>query len=250
MPPLHQTIESELRKRILDGTYPSGSLFPARSVLEKEFGVSSRVIVDAVRPLADDGLIETRPGTASTVRGQPEVIRLARAWYDGHVGTSPWRSSMAEIGRVGDWQSSSTPVPAPPQIAQRLGIGPRERVMRTDYVFTLDGAPAFVSRSYEPLALTRDTDVMLPEAGPHAGKGVDERMRLIGHPPTVWEEEVLPHDLTEPEAKALGLRTGARGLMVWRTYYEGGEPELRALETADIVLPIRVRPRYRFPISR
>jgi len=249
VPSKYQQIEAILRERILDGTYPSGSEFPARSALQREFGVSSRVIVDAVRPLVEEGLIDTKPGTSSTVCGEPDVIRMARAWYDGHVGTSPWRASMAAIGREGSWTSESEPTAAPAPIAKRLGIEPGARVMRTDYTFTLDGRPAFLSRSFEPMALTGGTDMLLPEGGPHAGKGVYERMRLLGRTPTFWEEEVLTHDLTPSEADALRLRVGSRALLIWRTYFDGAEPDLRPLETADIILPRGIRPRYRFPIG-
>jgi hypothetical protein len=47
-----------------------------------------------------------------------------------------------------------------------------------------------LSVSWEPLELTSGTPVMLPEEGPHAGRGVVERMAVIGQQITSAEEVV------------------------------------------------------------
>lgn len=98
-----------------------------------------------------------------------------------HRRSSPIRADMAELGRTGIWEAhSEARTPAPHGIAQRLGIEPGDPCVRTSYEFLADARPAQLSVSWEPMAITGDTPVLLPEMGPLAGKGVVERMRSIG----------------------------------------------------------------------
>ena len=241
--PAYLRIADELRQQIKDGTLAPGGRMPTVHELAEAHSVSPRTAYDATRVLRDEGLIVTKPGGKTLVRDRPSMLRLARPWYVEAPGGSPWRADAAAQGRTGAWESHSEPVPAPPAVAERLRIEAGARVMRTHYVFTADGAPTFLSTSWEPLAITAGTPVMLPEAGPYAGRGVAERMEAIGHPHTHIEEEPSPYALTGPEAERLHLRPGLPALLIERTFWEGE----RALETADIVLPTSIRPVYRIP---
>lgn len=60
----YEKVADELRKRILDGTYPPGSALPSRRQLCEEFGRSDIVIGRAMLMLRMDGLVETLPGVA------------------------------------------------------------------------------------------------------------------------------------------------------------------------------------------
>jgi len=97
-------------------------------------------------------------------------------WYTAREGGSPFRAA----GIPGTWESSTERVPMTPAIAARLGSEPGDPAMRTTYTFFADGRSATLSVSWEPAALTTGTAIMLPEEGPHAGKGVIERMAVIG----------------------------------------------------------------------
>lgn len=89
-------------------------------------------------------------------------------------------------------------------------------------------------RPYSPLALTQGTAVMLPEEGPHAGRGVVERMGEIGQQITRAEEVVSARPALAAEAARLGIRPGSLVLTIARTYHTDD----RAVETADIVIPV------------
>jgi GntR family transcriptional regulator len=121
-----------------------------------------------------------------------------------------------------------------PAIVARLAAEPGDLAMRTIYTFLGDGKPVILSVSWEPAALTTGTPVMLPEEGPHAGKGVVERMAVIGQRITHAEENVAARPALASEAQRLGIRPGGTVLTVARTYYT---PE-RPVETADIVIPV------------
>src|SRR6266404_7974893 len=105
--------------------------------------------------------------------------------------------------------------------------------MRTVYTFLAGGQPVALSVSWEPAALTAGTAIMLPEEGPHAGKGVVERMAAIGQQITRAEETVASRPALASEAERLRIQPGGIVLTIARIY----RTEERAVETADVVLP-------------
>jgi DNA-binding GntR family transcriptional regulator len=233
-PPTYRRIADDLRRAILDGTLPPGARLPSRAELARQYQVSDKVAVEAVRLLAAEGFAESRPGAGSYVRRRPQMQRLTRSWYTEPRGGSPFRAEMTATGRTGTWESSSERAPMTPAIAGRLAAQPGEPAMRTRYTFLADGEPVTLSESWEPLAITGGTEVMFPEEGPHAGRGVVERMREIGQHITHAEETVTARPALAPEAARLGTRPGSTVLVIARTYHTTERP----VETADIVLPV------------
>lgn len=230
----YQRIADDLRRAILDGSLRPGDKLPSRHELARRYEVSDRVGVEAVRLLVAEGFAETRSGSGSYVRHRPEMQRLTRAWYTSRRGGSPFRAEMGEAGRAGAWECSSERASMTPAIADRLGGKPGEAAMRTRYTFTADGEPVMLSESWEPLVLTAGTPVMFPEEGPHAGRGVVERMAVIGQQITGAEEVVSARPVLAAEAGRLNIRPGATVLTITRTYRTGERP----VETADIVIPV------------
>ena len=244
--PRYAEIADDLRRQILDGTLAPGARLPTLAELTNRYNVSERTAYEATRLLLNEGLINSKTGSGSFVRGRPTVVRLARSWYRDSAGRgSPWRADMAAQGRDGSWISHSTPVKAAPAIAERLAIEPGDRAMRTEYTFTADGAPTYLSTSWEPLALTNGTEIMLPEDGEYAGAGVVDRFAAIGITIDRNEEEILAHNLTIAEAEKLRLRPGISAVMIQRTYFAGDTP----VETAAIVLPPHYRAVYQIPVG-
>jgi DNA-binding GntR family transcriptional regulator len=226
--PTYQRIADDLRRSIVDGVLPPGSKVPSRHELARQYDVSDRV------------------GSGSYVRQRPERQRLTRSWYTSRRGGSPFRADMADAGMAGTWESSTERVPMTPAIAARLGAEPGDLAMRTVYTFMGDGTPITLSVSWEPAALTVGTAIMLPEEGPHAGKGVVERMAAIGQMITHAEEMVSARPALASEAERLGIRPGGAVLTVARTY----RTDERAVETADIVIPVeRYSLVYEIPVS-
>lgn len=156
---------------------------------------------------------------------------------------------MKAVGRQGDWESrTEAKVPAPAEIAARLGIAEGELCVRTAYEFLADGRPVQLSTSWEPYDLTSGTLVVLPEGGPHAGAGVVNRMAEIGITVTHAVEQPEPRQATTEEASLLGVQKGALVTHIRRTYYSD---QGRPVETADIVVPAALcEIVYEIPISR
>ncbi|MYS49535.1 UTRA domain-containing protein, partial [Streptomyces sp. SID6013] len=154
-----------------------------------------------------------------------------------------------ERGRADSWDADSrVGVPAPEAIAERLGIAPGDPCVTTRYEFLAGGQPVQLSESWEPLALTEGTAVVLPEAGHLAGRGVVERMGSLGIVVETVVEVPRPARATREQANLLGIGPGDLVLLIERTMYDTGR---RPVETADMVVPDRYREVvYEFGVDR
>ncbi|GAB3277165.1 GntR family transcriptional regulator [Actinocorallia lasiicapitis] len=244
--PAYLRIADDLRQQIRDGRLEPGAKLPSRHQLAATYSVSDGVAVNAVRVLVGEGAVVSRSGSGTYVRERPPLRRLTRSWYRDQRRDSPFRADMAAQSRSGGWESSSETVAAPPEIADRLALEPGGQVMRTHYVFTADGDPVMLSTSWEPLILTGGTDVMMPEDGPYAGRGVVERMRAIGVEIRLATEIVTARAVLADEARELGTAIGSTVIVIQRTYTTDERP----VETANIVVPVdRYELAYVIPVD-
>ncbi|MFD8558216.1 GntR family transcriptional regulator [Streptosporangium canum] len=235
--PRYLQLAADIRRQIVTGELPAGTRLPARQDLAAEHGVAEGVIREAIRQLAQEGHVVSRPGAGVFVRERPAVRRIVRSWHRERRAGSPFFAALEEQGRRGNWSYESATIQASPEVRARLVLdepdGDLPDVMHTRYVFMGDDQPWMLSDSYEPLNLTKGTIIAFPEDGPAAGFGVTHRMAEIGILVDDWVEDVgariaLPH-----EAKALGVSPGSIVLTVERTYLADGRP----VEIADMVVP-------------
>ncbi|WP_055483214.1 GntR family transcriptional regulator [Sphaerimonospora mesophila] len=235
--PLWLRIVEHFRQQISTGELPPGARLPSRPEIMREFGVSDAVAKQAARVLISEGLAVAKPGSGTYVKARPQLQRLVRAWNRGSRPGSPVAAEMEAQGRRAAWDYKSRTTQAPATIRERLGLpeptGGAPDALRTDYVFYADEQPVMLSTSWEPLDLTRGTSIVMPEEGPHAGRGVVERMLAIGHPVVDWRETVGARLGTAEECAKLDHPQGSVMLTIERTY----ESRTRVVETADIVLP-------------
>ncbi|WP_431897978.1 GntR family transcriptional regulator [Nonomuraea sp. bgisy101] len=243
--PASQRIADDLRALIASGELAVGDRLPSIPELVRRYGVATNTAHGVIRALQSEGLVISRAGSGTFVRGRPQLQPLIRAWYRATPYGSPFKADMERQGHDAAWSYESRTTIAPPEIRERLGLsepGDLEDVVRTDYLFRADDEPVMLSTSWEPLALTKGTPVVLPEDGMLAGRGVAERMLSIGYPIDDWVEEVGSRLGTSEECQRLDHAAGSIMITAQRTYYSG---EL-AVETADIVVP---SDRFRFIYS-
>lgn len=233
--PPYLRIADVLRERIASHEWTPGDRLPSRAELAQQYGVGDNVIRRAQELLISVGTLEGRAGSGTYVAEPRARLRMVRSIYREQTGGSPFQSDMAALGKRGTWESrTDAKVPAPADIATRLGIAEGELCVRTAYEFLADGKPVQLSTSWEPYALTAGTLIVLPEGGPYAGIGVVRRMAEIGVTVTRAVEEPAPRVVTAKEAGLLGVVKGSLVTNICRTYYaEDGHP----VETADIVVP-------------
>lgn len=242
-------VADALRARIAAGEWAVGDKLPSRARIAEEYGVGASVAQRAMERLIIEGLLEGRSGSGTYVRRPRERLRMVRSRHREHRGGSPFRADMREHGRAGTWESRSVArVPASAEIAERLAIPAGDHCVHTSYEFMADGLPVQLSQSWEPMAITDGTPVVLPEMGPLAGMGVVERMRAIDVVIETAVELPRPGRATQEEANLLGVSIGDLLVRIERTYYDTtGRP----VETADIVVPdVRWEIAYEIPIEQ
>jgi GntR family transcriptional regulator len=238
-------IADELRQQILDGTLAPGEPIPTLAEIQKTYKVAEGTAFQATRVLANEGLTDTKPGAPTMVRDRPRVIELVRSWYRESGTASPWHADMAGRGRAVAKGAHSGNETATPAIAERLAIDAGAQLMRTVYVYEVDGRPAYVCKSWEAEELTRDSPVAVPETGPLGDKRLIERMEALGFKITRFVEAPVARSLSEEEAEHLRSRPGIVAQVLERICYAGDRP----VETADFVVSPEFQPRYEFPVG-
>lgn len=229
--PPYLAIAEALRAEI--ATLQAGAKLPSNSVLGKKYGVAQSVAGRAYGLLAEEGLVVSRHGAGHYVRGPQAATVLVRR-HRPMSKDSPFAEGAAEQGTVGTWQHDSATARATSAVAGRLGIDEGDAVMRTEYVYLANDVPVTLATSWEPLAVTGGSVIVLPEAGPSAGIGVAARMRLIDIEVGTPVERVTARRVTQAEATRLQCAPGEPVMAIERTYYD--QASGRAVETADITL--------------
>ncbi|MEU1298320.1 GntR family transcriptional regulator [Streptomyces shenzhenensis] len=244
--PAYLRVAGDLRKKIVEGSLPPHTRLPSQARIRQEYGVSDTVALEARKVLMAEGLVEGRSGSGTYVRERPVPRRLARSGFRPDGGATPFRQEQADVTARGTWESRSEQAEASGVIAERLGVRVGDRVMCTTYLFRDAGEPMMLSTSWEPLAVTGRTPVMLPEEGPLGGMGVVERMRAIDVIVDNVTEEVGARPGLAEELHVLGGVPGHVVIVVQRTFYASGRP----VETADVVIPAdRYRVSYHLPVK-
>ncbi|MCS0637747.1 GntR family transcriptional regulator [Streptomyces sp. LP05-1] len=230
-------VAEALRARIEEGEWGIGDKLPSRAQLAAEYDIGQSVAQRAMELLIIEGLLEGRAGSGTYVR-QPRLRQRMFRSRSAHsrVGGS-FVATMAEKGRKGSYESrSSARLPAPEHIAARLAIKTGDMTVCTHYEYLLEGRPVQLGESWEPLALTDKTPVVLPEMGPFAGAGIVKRMRTVGVTVARAVEVPRPARATQAQANLLGISVGELVTIIERTYYD---TEGRPVETADFTVPDR-----------
>ena len=231
--PLYLRVAEELRARIESGELLPGTRLPSVAELIQQYGGSNSVATRAYKLLVDDGLVVSRHGAGHYVRSSETPELLVRQ-HRRRSEDSPFAEGAAKQGAVGTWRHESTTEQATAAVAGRLGIAEGDAVMHTSYVYLADEQPVQLAESWEPLALTGQSLIALPEVGPYAGVGVAARMRVISIEVGDPVERVRARMATRAEAQALGMTPPGPVLAVERTYYD--QDTGRAVEIADIVM--------------
>lgn len=246
--PVYQRIADDLRRQIDEGSLGAGTRIPSRSELKRTYEASDQTVDRAVRVLKVAGYAEGQFGRGVFVTDRAPAGTLLRS--TGAVD-SPFAACIAaprtEQVSALDWEATSAPAEVPAGVAERLRLDPGDRVMRTEYEYLADRRPVQLATSWEPLELTEGTDVVFPELGPYARRGVRGRFAAIGIRVVRAAELVGARPATTPEAESLGCSPGQCVTVVERTHYDERE---RPVETSDIVVRAdRWRLEYGIPFT-
>ena len=220
--PRYQALAGLLRSRIADGLYPVGGLLPAETELCEEFQVSRFTVREALRQLAEEGLLLRRQGSGTVV--------LARE------AARPYRQSLASLHDVLQYAADTEltlgeaePID-PAALAYGLLAGARGPWVRYRGIRRAPrGGPAIcVSDLY--------IDAAFRGIERQFNRGAGAIYRLIentyGLRVEEVEQEMSAVSLSEAVAHRLGATTGAPALRIQRRYF-GADGRLLEASVSD-----------------
>jgi DNA-binding GntR family transcriptional regulator len=228
---MYERIADALREQMISGSLQPGDRLPTQDALSESFGVSRIVARRAFDILEAEGLIDRVRGGGAFVRRYQPLIRRSALHYKSNPG-APFAEEALASERIPSYSHDTHPERASADIATRLRIPVGADVMRTDYVSRANDEPMMLVHSYEPLAITKGTNIERPEEGPYMGAGLIDRFTAIGQRPTTVVERLRARMPRPSETAQLQLRPGTPVMLIVRTTYHEDTP----LETADLLL--------------
>lgn len=226
--PFYRQIAEKLRADILDGSLAVGSNLPAEADLARQFGVASGTVKQALRLLADDGLISGARGRHwQVLRVQADMgVRYAsgqrnygpadqvEANFTAEHGVS-WTDFAAGLER------EYRVILAPPRVAQELKLFPGALVYERRWTHSVDGVVIRVAWSYLDAATFKDTILTDIDEPPWPG-GTIAQLDALGYRVRRIRETPGLAVTTAEQAALLGVKPGTRVLRRWRTHLHGG----------------------------
>lgn len=154
-------VKTEIQRRITKGPWGPGSLLPGEVDLAQEFGCSRTTVNRAMRELSDLGLIDRRRKAGTRVR--PAPLREAR------FGIPLVREEIEATGALyGYRRLARALLPAPPEVAARMGLTVGGQVLHLLCLHSADGAPyQLEDRWINAEALPQVAAEEFEEAGPN-----------------------------------------------------------------------------------
>jgi GntR family transcriptional regulator len=242
-------IADRLRDAITSGRVAPGEKLPSESELMRRFGTARATVRQAIQLLRSEGLVVAESGRGVFVRIRPTLHRLGHDRYSRDRRAREGKAAfLAEVESGGhepavDSLRVTTAVP-PDEIAELLGLGPREKAVVRARRYLIDGHPVRLGTSYLPASLAVDTPLAEPNPGPG---GIYARLEETGHPLAYVTEAVTARMPTPDEAHALRLPPGVPVLRVLRVAYASGD---RPVEVGDSLMASDVYVLdYRVPVN-
>jgi GntR family transcriptional regulator len=229
-----ELVADALRRAIMDKTYKPGDQLPSESQLAAQHHASRPTIRRALQDLRLKGLIETRQGKGAFVRRPPPLaITLTAENYNRHQreGRPGFQAQMSEQGHTShqDILEVAT-VPAPSEVAQRLGLEEGQDVLMRRLRFVVDELPVQLVRVYYEPGLIAGSQLERPIVIPD---GVHAELRRLGVRVTRFVEDFMGARLPDPEEeRALQLPSGVPVTRNIRTAYAGDQP-IEVLDTVS-----------------
>jgi GntR family transcriptional regulator len=139
--PLYHQLHEILRDNIVRGEWQPGDMIPPESELTERYGISRTTVRQVLDMLVNEGLIYRQQGRGTFV-AHPTVEQAL-------VRIVSFTDDMRQRGfRPGTKVLSSGLIPAPPDIAAKLGVEPGEELARLERLRLADGEPMSVEESH------------------------------------------------------------------------------------------------------
>jgi GntR family transcriptional regulator len=224
----HRQIAEQLKARIRRGDWAPGERLPSIPAIAEMYGVAKQTVQRTIDQLRIEGLLITKPGSGTYVRGtRRKLNRLSRGRYGIQRGyhadlAARYRQQLVEVDRG----------PAPGEIADAFGVpAGTEFVVRRHLVRTQD-QPVEVGASWLRVTDARGTSLERPEAfGRPLYQEVEEVTGRKYHSATDQVTARLP---TREEAEILQIRPDTPVLHLLHIAYDQAH---RPIEVAVATWP-------------
>ncbi|NJP47703.1 GntR family transcriptional regulator [Actinacidiphila epipremni] len=217
--PASRRIAQALRSAIERGELSAGDKLPSERVLAEQYGAARNTAREAVRLLAEQGLVTARHGRGVFVRAPQRLFRFGSDRYsrkNRETGLTPFRLEAQRQGKTARIEvlGITREVP-PPDIAERLKVpSDDESVVHRENHYFADDDPVQIVSTYLRWDEAQGTLLMQPKTGPH---GIYGRLEELGHTMTRVRDEISARMPTPREAALLDLPPGVPVLEVLHT---------------------------------
>src|SRR4051812_14977669 len=156
----HRQIAAQLRARIHRGDWAPGERLPSIPAIATQYGVAKQTVQRTIDQLRVEGVLITRPGSGTYVRGTKRRLnRLSRGRYGAQRGyhadlAARYRQQLVHVG----------PAPAPHEVAEAFGVEVGATLLVRRHLVRTSEVPVEVGASWFRPADVRGTSVERPDA--------------------------------------------------------------------------------------
>jgi GntR family transcriptional regulator len=208
--PLWAQVLADLTTRLSTGEF--AERFPTDQELVETYGVSRQTVREAVRRLADDGVLARERGRGTRVRAL-EFEHTPGTLEGLFHQVEAQGATQTSVVRLSEQTTNA-------EIAGKLELPAGAELVHIERLRLADGEPLALDRSWLPARVARRLlDAPLTRAGLY-----DELARLCGVTIAGGSERVRPVVPTPAERRALGVPAGVAGFAIERLVRSETEP--------------------------
>lgn len=228
-----EQVVDAIRRAIASGELAPDQRLPSEAALSRKHSASRPTIRNALLQLEASGLIRSHMGSGWYVR-RDERLRFPLSTIDaGRVGarSDVWGTFLERNqldGRTIFLRTES--VPAPPEIARRLKLGPGEHAVGRHRIRTVNGEPVMLSTGWFPSWLVYGSP--LAENADMQSPSPLAWLIQHGYEPVRDEDEIGSCMPTIEQAETLHLPRGTPVIVSYRTSWDARGRPIRL--TADV----------------
>lgn len=224
----HRQIAAQLRARIHRGDWQPGERLPSIPAIAAMFGVAKQTVQRTIDQLRVEGLLITRPGSGTYVRGtRRRLNRLSRGRYGPRRGyhadlAARYRQNLVAVGQL----------PAPAEVAEVFGLSAGAPLLARRHLVRTGDAPVEVGVSWFRPADAAGTSLERPEV---FGRPLYQEVEdVTGRRYVTATDQLTARLPTRDEAEMLQIRPDTPVLALLHVAYDADH---RPIEVAQATWP-------------
>lgn len=189
--PMYRQIASDIKSHIAAGRYQQGEPLPTEAGLREEFSVSRVTIRQAIKLLADEGILES-------IQGSGTYVRRKKVAYDIYRMTSmDEKLEHMDVSTHSEVLTFEVTQPSE-EIASALNLTTEDRIYYVKRIRFIDDSPVTLEETWMPLALFPDLTFQVMQGSKYRYIEEDKGMVI-----DCSEQEIIPVMPSEDAVKWL-----------------------------------------------